>query len=230
MGYDGAVRKPALTVCLALLALLSAPGTVQAGKPSASSCALPASDLCTDSVWRGHRWASQPIPFRINVAVPLAGAEQDVVDAFAAWQNEIKSPQVEAAYPGDGSSITFVYLGPTTAGPSNDGVNTVFIGPAGGGTAGAAVRLRRKEILEFDITINSNVGWSTDLTCPGHNCGALDLQNVMTHEIGHALDLYHVSEPAQAELTMAPGAAMGETKKRDLGAGEVLALRRIYPA
>jgi hypothetical protein len=137
---------------------------------------------------------------------------------------------VEAAYPGDGSAISFVYLGPTTAGASNDGINTVYIGPGSNGTAGTALRLRRKEILEFDITINSNAGWSTDLTCPGHNCGALDLQNVLTHEIGHVLDLYHVSEAGQAELTMAPGAAPDETKKRDLGAGEVLALRRIYPA
>lgn len=222
--------KPALTVLLAVIALAGAPSTSLAGKPPASACTLPASDMCADYVWRGHRWASQPIPFRVNVAVPLPGAEQDVLDAFAAWQNEVKSPQVEAAYPGDGSSIAFVYLGPTTAGPSNDGVNTVFIGPAGGGIGGAAVRLRRKEILEFDITINSNVGWSTDLTCPGHNCGALDLQNVLTHEVGHALDLYHVSEAAQAELTMAPSAAADETKKRDLGAGEILAIRRIYPA
>ncbi len=230
MGYDRAVRKPALTIfVLSLFALGGIPSAL-AGKPPASSCTLPASDLCKDYVWRGHRWASQPVPFQIHVAAPLPGAEQDVLDAFAAWEHEIKSSQVEAAYPGDASSIAFAYQGPTVAAPSSDGRNTVYIGPSRGGAAGTSVRLRRTEILEFDIAINTNYAWSTDLTCPLHDCGALDLQNVLTHEVGHALDLYHVSEAAQAELTMAPGAAPDELKKRDLGAGEILALRRIYPA
>lgn len=223
------VRRPALL--LAALVLLVTAGSVPsavAGKPPSSSCSLPASDLCGDYVWRGHRWASQSVPFQINVATGLSGAEQDVLDAFLAWQNEVKSAQVESAYPGDGSSITFVYQGPTSAGPVVDGRNVVYIGPSSRGTAGTAVRFRKSQIIEFDISINTNAPWSTDLTCPLHDCGALDLQNVVTHEIGHALDLYHVSEAGQAELTMAPGAARDETKKRDLGAGEVLALRRIY--
>ena len=217
-------------LALALLAPALSQLHAAEAKPPTSSCPLPPTDLCTDYVWRGHRWVSQPIPFYINNAAGLPGAEQDVLDAFLAWENEVKSARVESEYPGDGSSIAFAYGGPTSAGSSTDGRNVVFIGATRGGAAGASPRLRRNQILEFDISINTNYPWNTDVTCPLHDCDALDLQNAVTHEIGHALDLYHVSETAQAELTMAPGAARDETKKRDLGAGEVLALRRIYPS
>ena len=224
---------PATRVFLVLIAASAAgPSSVApvaAAPPPKSTCPLPATDLCTDYVWRGARWTTLPVPFHINLATPLPGAEQDVLDALAAWENEVKSSRVEAAYPGDGSSVSFANQGPTTAGPVADGRNTVYIGPTNGGVAGAAVRIRKGRILEFDISINTSYAWTTDLSCPLHDCGARDLQNVLTHEIGHVLDLYHVSEEAQAELTMAPGAGPDETKKRDLGAGEVLALRRIYP-
>ena len=231
MGYDGAVRKPALTGLLVMLVLAGTPAAVLAGKPPSSSCTQPASDLCPDYLWRGSRWSSSPVPFHINSLAAPPGAEQDVLDAFSAWQNETGSPAVEERYPGDGSSIAFAYQGATTLEPVTDGVNTVFFGPSSGGPAYLkTLRIRRGQILEFDIFVNTNHAWTTDLTCPTHNCGVLDLQNVVTPEIGHALDLYHVSDAAQAELTMHPGAAPDELKKRDLGAGEVLALRRIYPA
>ena len=218
-----------LTVALAAASLMTlAPAS--AGKPSGSACTLPATDLCADFLWRGHRWASGPIPFEVNSLAASPGADQDVLDAFLAWQNEVKSPQVEAAYPGDRSSVAFSYLGPTTAGAALDGRNVVYFGPSSGGAAFLkTLKFRRDQIVEFDIFVNTNYRWTTDLTCPTHDCGGLDLQNVLTHEIGHALDLYHVSDAAQAELTMHPGAAADETKKRDLGAGEVLALRKIYP-
>ena len=70
-----------------------------------------------------------------------------------------------------------------------------------------------------DIHLNaSGFSWMTDLTCPTHDCGAYDVQNVVTHEVGHVVGLYHVNEEAQRLLA-----------KRDLGAGDVLGLRRAYP-
>jgi hypothetical protein len=202
-----------------------------AGK-TGSSCALPATDFCTDYVTRNRRWQVMPIPYYVNVGGAPLGAVEDIQDAFAAWQNESKSPALEAdpRYTGDSSSVSFVFLGLTTVtGQRQDGINVVYFVGSAGGTAGAATWGGGRTIREFDIVVSASRGWETDLTCPTHACGVLDLQNVLTHEVGHVLDLYHVSDPADAELTMYPGAAPDETKKRDLGAGELLALRALYP-
>ena len=224
----------ALLVALSLTTAVLVSGAVpaNAGKPTGSACSMPPTDLCTDWRTRGRTWPSMPIPFYVNPAGAPAGAVEDLQDAFLAWQNEVKSPAVEAAYPGDRSSVAFVFMGLTTAtGAQRDGLNTVYFAASAGGAAFVSnLTSRRSTLLEFDIAFNSNTSWSTDLTCPLHNCGALDLQNVATHEIGHVLDLYHVEVAAAAELTMHPGAAPDEVKKRDLGAGEVLALRAMYPA
>ena len=214
-----------------LLSLIPAPS---GAAPSRSRCPLPPTDLCTDYVWRGRRWAAGPIPYVINLANAPAGAEQDIHDAFLSWQNEAGSPQVEEAYPGDQSSVSFQYQGATTATGGRDGTNTVQFTPcaAACGAASASIAVssgKTKRIVEFDIFINPDWGWSTDVTCPSLDCGLFDLQNAVTHEIGHALDLYHPTDEAAAELTMYGQTHANEVNKRDLGAGEVLALRRIYP-
>lgn len=77
-------------------------------------------------------------------------------------------------------------------------------------------------IVEFDITVNTNsaVPWSTSGAANYY-----DMQNVATHEIGHALyagDIYFASdvqEVYQSEwlnVTMYGYVAKGETKKRSL--------------
>ena len=223
----------ARTLIAAAFLVLSLVPVPTSAAPSRSRCPLPPTDLCTDYVWRGRRWGVTPIPYLINLANAPEGAEQDIHDAFLAWQNEAGSAQVEAAYPGDQSSVSFQYQGPTAATGSRDGINTVhFTACSACGAAGASIAIssgKVKRIVEFDIAINPAWGWSTDLTCPSHDCGLFDLQNAVTHEIGHALDLYHPTDEAAAELTMYGRTHADEINKRDLGAGEVLALRRIYP-
>ena len=191
--------------------------------PPSSGCVLPASDLCRDHSFRGRRW-SGPITYYVNVANAPVGAEQDVHDAFAAWEDELKSAAVEAAYPGDRSSVDFIFGGLTTRGGARDGVNVVYFTPTNG-SASVTLTTKGSRISEFDMVFNSTWSWSTDVTCPTHDCGTVDLQNGATHEVGHVLDLYHVTAEADAALTMYPWPAAAaarpsdwrdETSKRDL--------------
>jgi hypothetical protein len=65
------------------------------------------------------------------------------------------------------------------------------------------------EIVHFDIEINSeHFSWATNGNEDRH-----DLQNTLTHELGHVIGLDHSDVD---EATMAPASHIGETKKREL--------------
>jgi hypothetical protein len=198
---------------------------------------VPATDLCTDYRLRSERWGTSPLVYYVNAnaAIPPLGFAQDVRDAFDAWELEAKSAAVESAYPGDRSGIDFTYAGDLAGVPATrDGRNTVTFEPYNGGAGYVDLYTRSRSLVEFDVHINaSGFTWMTDLTCPTHDCGQFDVQNVVTHEVGHIVGLYHVNEEPQRLLTMRGGSVTGsyvdEIAKRDLGAGDVLGLRAAYP-
>lgn len=231
-------RMRVVHALVALSALAVMPSAAVAAPPKSTSCSLPATDLCTAYVLRSERWSQLPLPYYVNSrsAVAPLGFAQDVQDSFDAWENEVKSPAVEAAYPGDRSRIDFTFAGETVGRPAvRDGVNTVTFEPYSGGAGYADIYTRSRALVEFDIHVNaSGFTWMTDLTCPTHDCGAYDVQNVVTHEIGHVVGLYHVNDESQRQLTMAgasvSGSYVNETAKRDLGAGDLLGLRKAYPS
>ncbi len=80
------------------------------------------------------------------------------------------------------------------------------------------------QIEEFDQTYNTDFALGDGAT----NKSKYDLQNVLSHEFGHAIGLDHVSSPSCAEATMYPYLAPGEIKKRTLFGGDVKGLRTLY--
>lgn len=87
--------------------------------------------------------------------------------------------------------------------------------------------------VDADIELNaSNFLFTTISTPPcdeGHEeptCVAFDVQNTLTHEIGHAVGLDHVDNDAS---TMAWSAPTGETSKRVIDPGTVRGLCHTYP-
>lgn len=61
---------------------------------------------------------------------------------------------------------------------------------------------------------------------PNPECVATDLQNTLTHEIGHAMGFDHVFEPLS---TMEASAPPGETNKRVIDAGTAAGFCDTYP-
>lgn len=80
------------------------------------------------------------------------------------------------------------------------------------------------EIYDADMQINETIGPLTicDRVCP---IGAVDLQNVMTHEAGHFFGLGHSQVPG---ATMSARATVGETSKRTLEDDDRAGLCAIY--
>ncbi len=92
---------------------------------------------------------------------------------------------------------------------------------------------RTGELLDADIEFNAEVYTFTACTPPEPGCTvAYDIQNTLTHEIGHVFGLDHppVSQPAVIEATMYHSAPRGEIKKRDLASDDIDGLCFIYPA
>ena len=226
----GAAREPGFARHDFVLSLQAGRATTTAS----STCPVPPTDLCTDYNLGKWRWKGSPIPYAINPADGPDGSVIDLQDAFQTWEDEMGSPAVEVAYPGDGSSIDYSFIGMTaTAASRNDGVNVVYFDrcdPSRCGIASVSLYTRGSTLAGFDMRFNVNAGWGTDTTCPHHNCGVFDLQNIAAHEVGHTAALFHVTSEADALLSMYPGGRRDEVHKRDLGAGEVLGLRAAYPA
>lgn len=87
-------------------------------------------------------------------------------------------------------------------------------------------RLDTKALISATIYFDSGDRYFASST---ERCSAsgntFDLQNIATHEIGHAMNLGHVSDRLQS---MYPTSFAGETLKRSLGNGDKLGIKTLY--
>jgi len=82
------------------------------------------------------------------------------------------------------------------------------------------------KIFEFDIVLNSFLEWGID---PDDE-GAFNVQNIMTHEVGHPVGLADLYEEEYRELTMYGYSSKGETQKISLEEGDKVGALAIYKA
>ncbi|CAN5769967.1 hypothetical protein BH23CHL7_BH23CHL7_05520 [soil metagenome] len=130
----------------------------------------------------------------------------------------------------DRSAPSASYLGTTGHGTSctvMDGRNVVGFKRLPTMTlAQACMWVLGDSIVEVDIQINSRLPWATSLA----SCRkAYMLEAVVTHEVGHAFGLGHVSEARHGRLTMSThNDGMCINTESRLGLGDLLALEALY--
>jgi len=110
------------------------------------------------------------------------------------------------------NKIVFRQVWPATASPTALALTTVVY------------ERRTGAIQDADIDLNDEAFfWTTGLDGATVN----DVENTLTHELGHFLGLAHVSDP---EATMYADSPEGETEKRSLGTDDIDGVCFVYPA
>jgi hypothetical protein len=165
---------------------------------------------------RGARWQQGSVTVNVEGSVDQlgGGAFEAVVQAASAWQNApgILPTLVVQRGPDD----------PIGYRRSGGNKNTVRFAADGDPLANGALAItvitfdaHAKQILDADVVLNGEHGFDFfDHDARDEGMSTYDLQNVLTHELGHLLGLGE--ELSDDEATMYAFSQPGETGKRDL--------------
>ncbi len=132
-----------------------------------------------------------------------------------------------SAWDSQTSAAVFSYKGTTTRTAGvRDGYNTISWGSYQAGVIAVTMSWTSgKRVLEVDCLMNTYYSWS--LTA---QAGKMDVQDIMTHELGHFCGLADLYNNADYWLTMYGYSNYAETYKQTLGLGDILGLRAVYGA
>jgi hypothetical protein len=119
----------------------------------------------------------------------------------------------------------FSYVGTTTrAAGKYDGYNVIAWGKYRTGVIAVTMSwVSDGHTLEVDCMMNTRFKWS--LT---GEAGKMDVQNIMTHELGHFCGLKDLYNDADYWLTMYGYSDYGLTYARTLGLGDINGLKAVY--
>ena len=81
-----------------------------------------------------------------------------------------------------------------------------------------------RQIVECDILFDTDFTWGNAEFDPT----VMDLQNIATHELGHALNLADIYDSTKSYLTMYGYSNNGDIEKRTLAAGDIAGIQKIY--
>jgi hypothetical protein len=167
------------------------------------------------SIWPA---AAVPVPYYINPAnmdVPTSAIEPAIRAGADAWQQQ------------SGASFAFAFAGYSTQDTNtNDGVNLVMFRNAASGSALATTYswFSGTRIVDADI-----VFWDAGfqfVTGNGACSGGFFIEDIATHEFGHALGLGHSTV---STATMYPSISACSQQARTLDADDIAGVLSLYP-
>ncbi len=130
-----------------------------------------------------------------------------------------------------GGSLTTAPLAVDLVWPT-DAINEVYFADiASPGAVGVTIvwyTTLGNRLIEWDMVLDDfDYDW-TDSSIDGIP-GMIDFENVVTHELGHATGLGHPDDSCTEETMFRfISLAAGETKKRDLNAGDIAGINALY--
>lgn len=159
-----------------------------------------------------------PIPYKINCygTSDCTGEFVAVQDAFDNWENVYQC------------EMSFYYNSTTLIEESQDGVNVVDWKTVEGrndvGWTNYYYYTGTGEVIEADIVANDKYEF-----CIGLTPGEYDVENLMTHEVGHYFVLWDLWDPDNSDKTMYHEVDDCQISRRILHSGDKAGARYVYP-
>ncbi len=183
---------------------------------------------------KGAKW-KEVEDFLLNPTCGENPKHNFVEDAVAAGMDEWETPE-------DAVLVIFGGLVPNTSVTYDDGdyrgYNTISFESLGDPWVIAVATVwgffsgppPMREIVEAHVLLNDDCVWGdADPDGDGEpDVYVMDVQNIVTHELGHCAGMGDVYEPAAGEETMYGYSEEGEVKKRDLYTGDVTGITKLY--
>ena len=207
--------------------------TTSTPPPTAPQGSCPNPKTCpTYTLYPGvsHGWRPGPdgvsrIPWYLDPTVPPNSSltsdqiRRAMVAAIAVW--EAADPSVKFDYQGDWTGVSY----------QGDGRN-VFAYGGGVTTSSSGGYIVEADIPRYPQT--SSDAWhpceQRDGSCTDTDQPTGDLQDLLTHELGHTLGLGDLPDKPETHwLTMQHVPQPGERFRNTLALGDVLGLRHLYP-
>lgn len=168
--------------------------------------------------YSGHKWSVRQVPYYINPNnsdVSPAAAIAAIQQAASAWSMQ------------SNADFSFYYMGQTSGSSiTNNGKNEVFFRNETSGSIGQTFRywnsagtLVDTDIVFYDASWKFFAGYS--------GCsGGYYIEEIATHEFGHALGLNHSTV---STASMYPGAYTCATWKGSLDSDDIAGVEALYP-
>ena len=188
----------------------------------------PEPDTCYGLI--GVKWKTLPTDLVINPDNPFGLTEafvtSTVMTSAGTW-DAATSEQLFSGYTIDYSADYDEFSWQT------DGRNEIVFGTEDPGIIAVAMvwgyfrgRPSQRRIVEFDIKLNNYYTWGDATSDPS----VMDIENIVTHELGHGLGLDDMYDTACSEVTMYGYSDNGETSKRTLEEPDITGLQELYGA
>ena len=192
--------------------------------PKPGTCDPSASNTPDTYVLTGWKH-SGTVTYHVNYAsIPstVSNAQTAISNSFEVWDALAQGVDLV-----EGATTTLT-------GYKLDGVNLVAWGrtPRGAIAVTYTWAYSWGEVVEQDIIMGASLPWSyTQAKDPDTTCGDLysyDVQNILTHEVGHIFGLDDLYNSEDQDLTMYGYGDRGELKKDTLGTGDTDGMRALY--
>lgn len=197
---------------------------------AAVACAAPASayELRTDPSGSPVRFAQKVVVFRLPAKLPAGLEPAEVREALeqslAVWsaisgldlRAEPGSPDAAAGYDSAGPNHNDILFAQGEWPWDNNAVAVTLM----------TVDARAHTVLDADIVLNARQHRFKRLDAEAAGGPYDDLQNVLTHELGHTLGLGHSARP---DAAMYAQTTRGEVSKRSLTDDDDEGVRALYP-
>lgn len=169
----------------------------------------------------GVKWKGSSVDYTINPTNSQGLNEDFVISTIAAsaetWDEATSMELVNDVYRVDDTASYGI----------QNFENVIDFGPLDAGIIGVTsvwYTRRGKQIVEADMRLNTNFNWGNATI----NSSLMDLDNIVTHEMGHVFGMDDIYTETCNTVTMFGYSGEGETSKRTLEQADVDGIVKMY--